>query len=256
MPRSSSLVRTHGSQPYNTGSNPVRGTILRRAGQIFNRVLDPPVNYKKFDKIFNKDQKSFNRSLKKRRKFPMKTGNNKHKARKSTPSLFSGTHLYYAKFRPGIPEQVIDIIVNHFKISPNDRILDIGCGTGQVAIAMEGRCSEMVCVDPDPEMLKQAERITKDSKTKLIWINRGSQDLGKIKKNLGTFKVATSCRAFHRMNQEQVLKDLDDLIEQDGGVAIFSDRVLWSGDEEWQQAVKGGYSKIFRERETCWKRKI
>ena len=40
------------------------------------------------------------------------------------------------------------------------------------------------------------------------------------------------------MNQEQVLKDLDELIDEDGGVAIFSDRVLWNGDEEWQRALK------------------
>jgi len=168
----------------------------------------------------------------------MKTNNNKGGIRKSTSSLFAGTHQYYAKFRPGIPEGVINIIVDYFKISPANRVLDIGCGTGQVALAMEGRCGEMVCLDPDPEMLKQAERATRDSGMKLIWINRAAEDLGELKKKLGAFKVVTICRAFHRMNQEQVLKDLDELIEKDGGVATFSDRVLWSGDEEWQRALK------------------
>ncbi len=181
----------------------------------------------------------------------MKDNNNKL----CTKELFSGTYKYYAKYRPGIPEKVINIIVKHFDISPNDRILDIGCGTGQVALAMEGKCGEMVCLDPDPEMLKWAKKATKDFKIKLTWINCSAEDLGKLKKKLGTFKVATSSRAFHRMSGDQALKDLDELIEKDGGAAIFSDRVLWSGDEEWQQAVKNVVQKYLKGKSQAGKEK-
>ncbi len=164
----------------------------------------------------------------------MKDNNNKP----DTKELFSGTYEYYAKYRPSIPEEVINIIIKHFDIKPNDRILDLGCGTGQVALVMEGKCGEMVCLDSDPEMLKQAKKATKDSQIKLTWVNRGSQDLGKAKENLGIFKIATICRAFHWMNQKQVLEDLDALIDENGGIAIFGDGSFWTGREEWQQAVK------------------
>ena len=158
--------------------------------------------------------------------------------KKFDPELYKGTHRYYVKYRPGIPKEVIDVIVEYFKIKPTDRILDIGCGTGQVALAMEGRCEEMVCMDSDPEMLKWAKKMTKNCKTKLIWVNCRAEDLREIKKKLGTFKIATICRAFHRMSQDQVLKELDGLIEENGGVAVFSDWVLWKGDHEWQQSLK------------------
>ena len=93
----------------------------------------------------------------------MRTGKNKNRKKKIILSLFGGTHRYYVKFRPGIPKEVIDIIVSYFNVGPKDRILDIGCGTGQVALVMEGRCGEMVCLDSDPEMLKQAKKLTENS---------------------------------------------------------------------------------------------
>ena len=155
------------------------------------------------------------------------------------PESYRGTYEYYAKYRPSIPKEVIDVIVKYFDVKPTARVLDIGCGTGQVALAMEDKCAEMVCSDPDPKMLRWAQKATRHLKTKLIWLNCAAEDLGKIKGKLGTFKVATSSRAFHRMNQEQVLQVLDESIEEDGGVALFSDRVLWGGSEEWQQAVRG-----------------
>lgn len=152
--------------------------------------------------------------------------------------LYRGTYEYYVKYRPPIPKEVIDIIIEYFDIKPTDRILDIGCGTGQVALAMEGRCGEMVCLDPDPEMIKWAKKATRNCKIKLVWVNCKAEDLGKIKGKLGLFKVATSCRAFHRMDQDWVLKELDGLIEKDGGVAVFSDWVLWKGKQGWQRAIK------------------
>lgn len=158
--------------------------------------------------------------------------------KKFDTELYRGTHEYYVKYRPGIPKEVIDVIVEHFDIKPTDRVLDIGCGTGQVALAMEGKCGEMVCLDPDPKMLEWAKKATKNSKIRLIWVNRGSEDLRELKEKLGTFKLATICRAFNWMNQEQVLNDLDALINEDGGIAVFGDKSLWTGDEEWQRAVK------------------
>ena len=166
--------------------------------------------------------------------------------KKFDSQLYKGTHEYYARYRPNIPERVINIIVKHFNIKPSDRILDIGCGTGQVALAMDGKCGEMVCLDPDPEMLKWAKKLTKNCKTKLTWLNYRAEDLGKIKAKLGTFKLATICGAFHWMDQKQVLDDLNELIEEDGGLAVFGDGVLWGGGEEWQQALKRVIQKYLR----------
>jgi ubiquinone/menaquinone biosynthesis C-methylase UbiE len=181
---------------------------------------------------------------------------NQKKTKRNNSGVYKGTYEYYAKYRPAIPKEVIDIIVEHFDIKPTDRVLDLGCGTGQVALAMDGKCREMICLDLDPEMIKWAKKATKNCKIKLRWINRPAEDLGKLKEKLGTFKVATSCRAFHRMNQDQVLKNLDDLIEENGGVAVFSDYVLWNGIEEWQLLLKKVIQKYLGEEKLARKSKF
>lgn len=170
----------------------------------------------------------------------------KNNTRKFDPESYQGTYEYYVKYRPSIPEEVIDVIIEHFGIKPTDRVLDIGCGTGQVALAMDGKCAEMVCLDPDPKMLEQTKRVTKGSKTKLVWLNYTAEDLEKIREKIGIFKIATISRAFHRMNQDQVLRILDKLINEDGGIATFSDRVIWKGSEEWQLTLKTIIQKHLR----------
>lgn len=179
-----------------------------------------------------------------------------NKTRKNNSAFFSGIHKYYARYRPDIPKEVINIIVKYFNIGPADRILDIGCGTGQVAIAMEDRCGEMICLDSDREMLNWAKKATKYLKTKFSWFNYGAQDIGKIKKKLGVFKLTTICRGFHWMNQKQLLNDLSDLINEDGGVAIFSDGSFWTGQEEWQKTIKKIIQKYLGEERHAGKEKF
>lgn len=186
----------------------------------------------------------------------MEMGNTIPKKKKKDTGIFNGTYEYYMKYRPGIPAKVADNILKGFNITQKDRILDIGCGTGQVALAMDGKCKEMVCLDPDPGMLKEAKKALKKPKSKISWLNYGSADLDQLKNELGLFKLATICRAFHWMNQKQVLNDLEGMIDQDGGIAIFGDGSIWTGKEEWQLAVKRVVQKYLGEERRAGKKKF
>lgn len=128
--------------------------------------------------------------------------NNRAGDEECDPTLFCGTYEYYAKYRPNIPEEVVRIIVKHFNIESGDRILDIGCGTCQMAIAMDGKCDEMICLDSDQEMLKQAKKEIErmNLKQKSTLVNCSAEDLLTRKNELGIFKIATICRAFHWMS--------------------------------------------------------
>lgn len=49
------------------------------------------------------------------------------------------------------------------------------------------------------------------------------------------------------MDQEQVLNDLDGLVRDNGGIAVLGDKSFWTGDEEWQHAVKKVIQKYLGE---------
>ena len=52
----------------------------------------------------------------------------------SYKDLFRGTAWYYARYRSGYPEAFFKLVRNKFELSKVDRVLDLGCGTGQIAI--------------------------------------------------------------------------------------------------------------------------
>ena len=78
--------------------------------------------------------------------------------------MFKGTAWYYARFREGYPDEFFTMLVDEFNLSNCDRVLDLGCGTGQIAVPISRLVGEVIAMDPEPEMIaegrKQAEKPT------------------------------------------------------------------------------------------------
>lgn len=58
---------------------------------------------------------------------------------------------------------VYDALVSQAGLSGGQRVIEIGCGTGNLTVRAKRACpgSEMVATDPDPRALQRAERKTK-----------------------------------------------------------------------------------------------
>ena len=50
--------------------------------------------------------------------------------------LFHGAAWYYARFRPPYPDALLDYLISKFELGGRSNLLDLGCGTGQVAIPL------------------------------------------------------------------------------------------------------------------------
>lgn len=62
----------------------------------------------------------------------------------------------YDRARPGYPEALVDAVLAFAALRPDDRVLEIGCGTGQASVPFAARGRRMVCLEPGPRLAELA----------------------------------------------------------------------------------------------------
>jgi len=70
--------------------------------------------------------------------------------------VFRGTASWYAKFRRGYPPAVIKVLQQQARLTPSSQVLDLGCGTGQIALDVAPLVGSVTGVDVDDGMLTEA----------------------------------------------------------------------------------------------------
>jgi SAM-dependent methyltransferase len=153
--------------------------------------------------------------------------------------FFLGKASYYARYRRGYPLEVFDTIISRFALTPSSEILDLGCGTGNVAIPLAARGFCVHAIDPEPEMLLEARRCEAAAHScGISWQLGSDKSLGELA--LPRFRLCTMGLSFHWMDRPHALVTLDTLIEPGGGIACLSrnDSFLSHLDNRWGGAVK------------------
>ncbi len=154
--------------------------------------------------------------------------------------LFAGTAYYYARYRPPYPDVFFEHVAERFGLDGTGRLLDVGCGTGQIAIPFAPYFAEVVGLDPDPSMLAEAARVAREANVSNVrWIQGRDRDLIQFAGEIGNVRLSTFGRAFHWMEQDATLRALDQIIEPDGGVVVCSDAErIWRISGDWQHATQ------------------
>ncbi|MGE7673234.1 class I SAM-dependent methyltransferase [Lysinibacillus sp. NPDC094403] len=134
--------------------------------------------------------------------------------------LFKGTAWYYSRYRPLYPASLIRYLIDKFSLNGTGQMLDLGCGTGQLAFRFADWFEGIVGIDTEPEMIQEAIRLGKEFRVdNLEWFN-GELDTYKIKFE-GNFRFVTIAKAFHWMDREMILDTLYGMISYGGGIAII-----------------------------------
>jgi Methylase involved in ubiquinone/menaquinone biosynthesis len=82
------------------------------------------------------------------------------------------------------------------------RVLDLGCGPGQLALALAPHAGEVVAVDPEPEMLRIAAENAAAAGLEIRFVEGSSADIGPgLDLGPGRFHLAVIGRAFHWMDR-------------------------------------------------------
>jgi SAM-dependent methyltransferase len=154
----------------------------------------------------------------------------------ASPDLFSGTAGYYARYRVGYPPELLDDLATACGLDGRGRLLDLGCGTGQLAIPLRDRFETVVGVDASAEMIAEARRQAEAvGATTITWLVSSAEA---ITPALGRFRLVTIGGAFHWMQHDEVMRRCRDVLEPGGALALVGGGgSVWNGSEPWEQAV-------------------
>lgn len=149
--------------------------------------------------------------------------------------LFYGAAHYYARYRLPYPDALFDLLVDRFGLDRTGRILDLGTGTGQLAIPLAAHCGEVVALDISEEMIAEGARsAARVGATNLRWSVMAAEDLPPT---LGPCRLVTIGAAFHWMDRAVVLRRVQTVLEPGGGIALTGMGTIWGAPEPWAQAV-------------------
>ncbi|MFD1147389.1 class I SAM-dependent methyltransferase [Saccharothrix hoggarensis] len=149
---------------------------------------------------------------------------------------------YYHRYRRGYPPEAIDAVAGAFGLTADDTAVDLGCGTGQLALPLAARLRAVVGVDPEPDMLAHARRAAAEQGlSNLTWVIGTDADVPALRALLGDGSVGavTIGQALHWMRYDELFHALFPLVRPGGGVAVLANGTpLWLQDADWSRALR------------------
>jgi ubiquinone/menaquinone biosynthesis C-methylase UbiE len=133
---------------------------------------------------------------------------------------FQSAAVLYDRYRLSYPDRLIARLAGLAGLGPGDAVLDLGCGTGMLAVAFAKIGMAVTAMDPQSEMLAAAGTAAQAAQVAVALVKGGSQDLTR---QMGPFRLVVMGRSFHWMDRAATLAMLDKIVVPDGGVALFHD---------------------------------
>lgn len=139
------------------------------------------------------------------------------------PTLFRGAAAFYLRGRPPYARDLAAFLAAEANLAGR-RVLDVGCGPGTVAVDLAPHAAEVVGLDPDGEMLAEAERHAGRRGVRNVrWVLGRAEEIPVF--GLGRFALVTFAQSFHWIDREAVAEVVYDLLEPGGVLALVSHMV-------------------------------
>lgn len=149
------------------------------------------------------------------------------------PGAFSGTAEDYARYRPPYPSALLDRLLS---LTPGrNRILDLACGPGRIALAVASSFDDVLAVDLEPDMLAVGRRLAAErGAANITWQRARAEDL---QLPAGTLDLITIGEAFHRLDRREILDLARAWLKPGGILATMGGRNILRGSQPWHVKV-------------------
>jgi len=135
-------------------------------------------------------------------------------------SIFEGAAFYYARYQPEYPPELFSSLSKHRFLTPESRVLDPGCGTGQIWLGLAPGAGHVDCVDRNRAMLGEADRLSCErGLLNISLIESTAEEMGS---GLTGYQGATIASTFHWMDRSLVMETLDRRLLSPVKVAIIT----------------------------------
>jgi SAM-dependent methyltransferase len=151
--------------------------------------------------------------------------------------LYQGTAEYYDRFRRRYPADLIADLVKATGADGTGTLLDLACGTGQVALALDDKFASICAVDQEPGMISVLRRTAAALPDAAAWqfVVAAAEEASVPDSSVD---LVTIGNAFHRLRREAVAPRVLRWLKPGGHLAL-----LWGGGPNlggapWQQALQ------------------
>jgi ubiquinone/menaquinone biosynthesis C-methylase UbiE len=150
-------------------------------------------------------------------------------------NLYQGTAGYYDRYRLPYPAALLDHLVAASHVSGRGRLLDLACGTGQLAFPLSPHFAEVWAVDQEPDMIETVRaKAAAAGIRELRSVVSGAETLDA---QPDYFELAVVGNAFHRLDRDLVAQGMLRWLIPGGHLALCWSSSPWTGTEDWQRSL-------------------
>lgn len=157
------------------------------------------------------------------------------------PAFAGPTASHYRVYRRDVPDAVLDRLVEHVELTRDAVALDLGAGTGQVAVPLAARVGTVLAVEPEADMLAQLrQRGEEESVRNLLCLLASDREVAALLHTVGGGRcgLVTVANALHWMDAPALFEAAHQGLAPDGAIAVITHGVpLWLAEADWARAL-------------------
>jgi SAM-dependent methyltransferase len=149
--------------------------------------------------------------------------------------LYQGTASFYDRYRLPYPEAMLADLRRRAGVTGKGRLLDLACGTGQLAFPLRPWFSEVWAVDQEPDFVaavRAKAHAAGAGEVRPVLVSAET-----LEAEPGYFELATIGNAFHRLDRDLVAGRIFGWLRPAGCLALCWSSGPSSGAEDWQRAL-------------------